>query len=422
MKWVLRATIALGFLAQLSIVFIAGNQMAGALSGHGDGSIYVALAHNIAEGRGYTFADTPTAFRAPLYPVLLAGLMRLSPSYWPLLTRLLQFALALSTAAICGRLARKWAGAEACRVTIAVVLLMPTLLYFTGELLSECLAAFIIAGFLFYLDRCLDSGSYSDVATLGLITGLAALARFNTIPFIGIAGIALLYLAPGTWRSIAMLACAFLLVLSPWVAHNLYAFNGHVLYSTHSGYAAVEGVLAPTGRAGPGEGKALDNALGWGNWSIETDTPSVPGLRDEVRLNRDAWRVAQSLWNNKRWHLISISMIKLSAFWLSTDQLLELSMVSPRVRVIRRAGVLIYWAVLITAMLGWIGLLTSRPNLAYCILLYTLVLTAAHLPLTMNTRLRAPLFDPLLGTLAGCAVVKPKGDGGESISPVRVPG
>lgn len=38
--------------------------------------------------------------------------------------------------------------------------------------------------------------------------------------------------------------------------------------------------------------------------------------------------------------------------------------------------------------------------MAGALLFYTVFLTAIHLPLTANTRLRSPLFDPLFASLA----------------------
>jgi len=62
----------------------------------------------------------------------------------------------------------------------------------------------------------------------------------------------------------------------------------------------------------------------------------------------------------------------------------------------------VYYVILALAVAGWLRLRISRPEVAYALLFYAVVVTALHLPLTMNTRLRSPLFDPLLASLAGC--------------------
>jgi hypothetical protein len=57
------------------------------------------------------------------------------------------------------------------------------------------------------------------------------------------------------------------------------------------------------------------------------------------------------------------------------------------------------------ALVGWFQLRTRNPKIAHLLLFYAIVLTALHLPLTMNTRLRSPLFDPLLASLGAGSLV-----------------
>ncbi len=46
-----------------------------------DSTFYLSLARNIFQGRGYTFNNLPVVPAAPLWPFMLAGLMRISPSF-----------------------------------------------------------------------------------------------------------------------------------------------------------------------------------------------------------------------------------------------------------------------------------------------------------------------------------------------------
>jgi len=59
-----------------------------------------------------------------------------------------------------------------------------------------------------------------------------------------------------------------------------------------------------------------------------------------------------------------------------------------------------YLVVLTLAVIGWFRLLTLQPGIARVLFFYAALLTVIHLPLTMNTRLRSPLFDPLLASLS----------------------
>jgi hypothetical protein len=70
-------------------------------------------------------------------------------------------------------------------------------------------------------------------------------------------------------------------------------------------------------------------------------------------------------------------------------------------RAIRRAAVIAYWVLLLLAIAGWFRLRKSQPAMAAVLLLMVVFVTLLHVPLTMNTRLRSPLFDPMLVSLAG---------------------
>jgi Dolichyl-phosphate-mannose-protein mannosyltransferase len=404
-----------GVVARLGIVILAGNRLTAPWSGVGDVQQYVTLASNVLAGDGFSYAHVPTAFRPPLYPLLLAALMWLSPAHWPAILRAVQLAVSLATAWVSSRLAARWFGTKAGRIALVAALLLPTQLYFTGEILTECTASLLGILFLAYLDDALQFDKPRSWMLLGLIAGIAALDRFNAaaLPLIAAAFALGWPVAPAAegkrpavnssvrWRNLALLVAPCAIVIAPWLAYTAISFHGHALYSTHAGFGAVEGVLSPTGRAQEGESEKLVAALGWTNATVETNTPQRPELRNELALNRQAGQVALQLWRHIGWQIVPIMTEKLGAFWLSTDQMLHLSMFSTRNRILRRTGVLAYWVVLLLALAGWLRLRKIHPRASRMLLFYAIVLTVMQLPLTMNTRLRSPLFDPVLVSLAG---------------------
>ena len=405
---------SLGVIARLGIAILAGNRLTAPWSGVGDVQQYVALASNLLAGDGFSYAHVPTAFRPPLYPLLLAALMWLSPDHWPAMLRAVQFVVSLATAWISSRLAARWFGSAGGRIALVAALLLPTQLYFTGEILTECTASLLGILFLAYLDDALQFDKPRSWMLLGFIAGAAALERFNAaaLPLIA-AALALGWpvMREGgrrtaahrrvRWRNLALFAAPCAIIIAPWLAYTAISFHGHALYSTHAGFGAVEGVLSPTGRAQEGESEKLIAALGWTNATVETNTPQRPELRDELALNRQATQVALQLWRHVGWQIVPIMTEKLGAFWLSTDQMLHLSMFSMRNRILRRTGVVAYWVVLLLALAGWLRLRKIHPSASRMLLFYAIVLTVMQLPLTMNTRLRSPLFDPVLVSLAG---------------------
>ena len=385
--------------AHLFVAIAPGNRIYTQWSGGGDTRQYVELAENISAGRGYTFAGMPTALRAPLYPLLLAGLMRLSQN-WAIWIRVLQLVAGIVTAILCGELADRWFGANAGVAGMVLALLSPTLLFFAGEILTESLAALLVVGFLLVLDSATRSESTDHLVTLGVLAGVAALCRFNTIALVPIALLTVFLSDRKNWKRATIVGMASLVILAPWIVHNEIVFHGRASYSTHGGLVAVEGVLMPEGRTQPGETEAILNALGLHSWNVETNTPKGQELRDEAALNEKAWHVAFHLWRETGLRLFPLWVNKIGAFWLSTDQIVGTGGLSSRARALRLVGSGIYLIILISALFGWRVLYRRDRKMAHVIVFYAAALTIFHLPLTMNTRLRVPLFDPLLCSLA----------------------
>jgi hypothetical protein len=423
-----RILMAAGVAVRLGLLITAGNNLSTPWNGGGDTEQYLRLARNILAGDGFSYAHVPTAFRPPLFPHLLAGLIYFFPQHWIIVLYVLQFFAGLATAWLCGRLANRWAGAMAGRFALLVALFMPTLVYFTTEVLTESIALVLGILYVLYLDKALLSPGRANLVFLGVISGVAALERFNAALLAPVACAAVFAWLPretvlantntvrGNWSSLfthqllrwqraLVVALSCLIVTGPWLIRTLVVFHGKAIYSTHSGDAAVEGVLMPLGRTQPGESPILQGALGWSNRDIESNSPARPELRDEPARSRDGWNYAFHSWRVTGWGLLPIAARKLGAFWLSLDQAMDTQSFSWRNRLIRRVGVAVYYVILALAVAGWLRLRISRPEVAYALLLYAVVVTALHVPLTMNTRLRAPLFDPMLASLAGCGAL-----------------
>src|SRR5712692_4946354 len=76
-----------GVLLRVASTLIAGNRLTTPWRVGGDSEFYVRLASTVANGMGFTYAGQPTAFRPPLYPLFLAGMMKLFGDPYRLATR-----------------------------------------------------------------------------------------------------------------------------------------------------------------------------------------------------------------------------------------------------------------------------------------------------------------------------------------------
>jgi 4-amino-4-deoxy-L-arabinose transferase-like glycosyltransferase len=389
-----------GILARLAIVVLSGNQVTNSFSGGSDAPQYILLADNLYSGKGFSYVGQPSAFRPPIYPLILAGAHFAIGKNYLFGIRVLQLLAGIFTAWICARIACEIWGRDAASWCFALVLLFPTLVYFTGEILTETFASLLTALFLFFLVRTRND-STSEHVRLGVIAGIAALLRFNTIflPFIAAWRILTLTKTKRWQRVLTVFIVPFCIIL-PWIIRNLVVFHGEVTYSTHTGMDLIEGILEPEGRADTEQQQQILREAGWLMQGLERDDYKRLLYPSEPVLNRQAMSAALRLWRNAGWRGLRIIAQKLGYFWLSTDQLVSIGKFSFRTRFLRMVGVIFYWFSLAVAAAGLRKLLRVDSRLAWALILYLIIATGLHILFAMNTRLRVPLVDPLICILA----------------------
>jgi 4-amino-4-deoxy-L-arabinose transferase-like glycosyltransferase len=382
-----RALVIAAIVLRLVFVCLPGSQELNFHSGGSDAPCYVLLAQNLLGHLGYAYDGFPSALRPPGYPVLLACAIYVFGSKYIVAVRALQFLLGLITVFTCGATARRLCGVAAGRASLLIGLFLPTLLFTTAQVLTECVAACLTALFLHQLMVQREAADAKSAAALGWTAGLESMFRFNAAALPLFAALAVLRhpRGPALWRRLALALGVPLLIAAPWLFRNEIVFRGAVLFSTQSGPNAVQGVLTSEGRTQPGDSERLRHSLGWELHEVETNDTSRADLPSEAVLDRAALRLVPALWASEGWRAAPLLLKKLADFWLSFDQLLDTGSLPARERLLRVAGILCYWMVLTLAVGGWWGL----------------GLTLMHLPLVMNTRLRIPLMEPLLVILSG---------------------
>jgi 4-amino-4-deoxy-L-arabinose transferase-like glycosyltransferase len=181
-----------------------------------DADQYVQLARNLAAGDGYSLAFPQlelhaTAFRPPLYPLLLAipTWVTGGDALWP--GRLLSLLLGLAVIALTVVFVHRLGGPVAALAAGLAVALYPPLIANDTVTLTEPLALSLLLGVLITLDR-------REAVSCGVLSGLLMLTRPNAYLVVVIIGIAL-------WRSVgprraAAMAGVSLLVLTPWMVRN----------------------------------------------------------------------------------------------------------------------------------------------------------------------------------------------------------
>ena len=263
-----------GVAAAILILGIAYSFLLGSELRYWDEREYVTLATNLVERGEYVF-EAQRAFRPPLYPMLLAGLLALGTPIEGL--RIANFVLLAASAVLLHRIAKRIAGRRAAGALAALWLLgYPVLLYAAGTLYPQTLAGFLL---LAALDLLLRDGRArpARVAAGGLVFGLLVLAVPTFLPMVAVLGAWL------WWRGRALLPAVVLVLataapLVPWTARNHAVFGRFVFIASNSGLNLLYGNCE---NARPGLGTNMDKS----RWEAQAEPLDELG-RD--RFYRDA--------------------------------------------------------------------------------------------------------------------------------------
>jgi 4-amino-4-deoxy-L-arabinose transferase-like glycosyltransferase len=227
---------------------------------------YLGIAHRLADGHGYSLPPTktddylPTAYRPPLYPLVLTGIYCLSAGEVGIAA--LQILLGMLTVLLTYLAGRRLGLERAAYFAAGLVACDPLLLQYTALPMTETLCTFLVALLLtmvvYSLRPAHDSGSSRDgelstvgnrsrssLSLIGGLFGLCLLCR-PTIAVFGLFGL-LWWLAIGVRnRSIPPLnlwpvALAAAVVVAPWMIRNQLVIGRPTPATTHGGYTLLLG-------------------------------------------------------------------------------------------------------------------------------------------------------------------------------------
>jgi 4-amino-4-deoxy-L-arabinose transferase-like glycosyltransferase len=205
-----------------------------------DEAYYATLARLIEQGEGFVRPgefygaglSLPTAERAPLFPVALAGLAKLGLTGGD--GRLLGLLTGGGTIVVLGLLGRRLAGPRAGLVAAGLAALYPTLIAADGALMTESLYGLLAAASLLAAYHLVEAPSAGRAIVLGVVVGLAALSRGEALLLLPLLLVPLVR-RPGGLRAAAVVCLAFAVVLAPWTVRNWIVFDRPVLVATEAG-------------------------------------------------------------------------------------------------------------------------------------------------------------------------------------------
>ncbi len=377
----------------LAVVLRAGLMVRGS-GAFDDPDNYLPMARSLASGHGFVFKGRPTAYRPPLYPLILVPAVRLG-QWEPWGIALLHLGLGAGTVWMTAAAATGFGCSR--RRTLAAALITacdPVLAWQSRSVMTETPAAFLVAAALAGLAR----GGQRGLLSGGLGFGLAALCRPSLLAGAALTILAALVAPPGFLRArigrAAVLTLTIALVLLPWMIRNLFVLGDPIWTTTHGGYTLAlannpvyyrEVLDGPPGRVWTGE-----DQLRWFD-SVNRETSGMTEHQADRYLQTTVWRLAKQHPRD----FARASLARLVHFW----NLAPAASVYPTLaRWATRA-----WTVPLWIALG-LGLFTrslwSWPRVAAPMVV--LGLTLVHAVFWTDLRMRAPIL-PAIALIATAA-------------------
>jgi 4-amino-4-deoxy-L-arabinose transferase-like glycosyltransferase len=275
-RWAVLALTALAVVVRLA--YTAGSTVPsepGFLVSY-DPIYYHEQARAVADGEGFVapYRDdgAPSADHPPLLVLVLAAASKVGLSSFAA-HRALTALIGALVVPLLALLARRLAGERAGLVAAALAAVVPLLWANDGQLMPEPLYAVLVAATLLLAHTFWDLRSGWDgrpsggvypiqfgmAAGLGVLIGLAGLARGEGLLLLGFTVVPLALWAPSLagWRArvavVGVAGVAALAVLAPWLAYNASRFEERVLVSG-SADSAFAGANCDTTYSGPGLG------------------------------------------------------------------------------------------------------------------------------------------------------------------------
>lgn len=395
----LAAVLLLAAIARASCLWQFGGNLAR------DVDDYRGIAENIVSGHGYSNPGTklPTAYRPPLYPLLLTFVLWGGTTLIGTLHLLLGVATVALTylTAIGLELSRR-----AALVATALVAVDPLLVYNTSLVMTETLAATLVAGTLALL-----ANPNRKPFALGVLFGLCCLCRPTFWAWIVVGWAAPTIARYSTtrdarwWAQPTLLAVGIVLIIAPWAIRNAIVMGHPIVTTTHGGYTLLLGhnpvyyrdVVAQS-RGAVWSGESLRAWQGSLDASMAVETP-----RPESEIERDRWmyRQARQFITNEPTMALHSGFTLLGRLWTIVP-LGETTSESPPI--IRWSVGLFYTATFVLMLVGFIRLARSEWLAWWPAVALLASFSAVHFFYWADMRMRAPLV-PAIALLAARGLI-----------------
>jgi hypothetical protein len=348
----------------------------------------------------------PTAYRPPLYSLLVAGCTWLEDGKLYLLAAVHDL-LGAATAALTFVLGRKWGlPTRGAWLAAALVAIDPILLKQSVLPMTETLATFLSALGLFVLTWTGDRPRIRSAAIAGIVLALAELCRPTFLMWLFPCGLALATLTRPLRARVVVVGTFFLaaaIVIAPWVVRNYRVFDRPIITTTHGGY---------TLRLANNRWFYQHLAAGywfvpWDSDELQSDPPKPPSTiyKQEVSTDRYHYSAALSDIRAEPGMFLVSCVYRLSRLWGVCPMATEANE-SLTHRLLRYAVAGFYLAEFALAAWGAWGIGRKWLQTPWLWgLLLVLSFTAVHTVYWTDMRMRAPLV-PVIALAAGAGLAR----------------
>ena len=404
-----------------------------------DRDLYWGIAERLAAGDGFQHPSLghATAYRPPLYPLILARIIAWDGRVFGL--AVVQTGFSVATVWLTYSLGRSLSLGRCSMIAAAFVAANPLLVHANSQAMTETVCTFLIIAALRlataihnvavrkrefsalmhtlgFADNELDprtNWSLLKPFGLGLLCGLAALTRPTVLAFVALAAaiVILRQLCRGrptrAWfANVVVASITFGLTLAPWGIRNALEFGTPIITTTHGGYTLLLGNNDEAYREEVAKpfGTLWDSRL-WQN-SLEEDLRAA-GIAPHDELARDRW-MSQRAWEWISQHPREFA----AACWLRVRRFWNInpagSDATAMPRVIRWGTAAFFVLELTMAAIGLWRLRRDDWSAWWPLVVLIISFSAVHLVYWSNLRMRAPI-EPVLALLAAFAVSRCRG-------------
>lgn len=271
---------AAAMVVRLAVAFVA---LGVDFLGDGDSDLYLALATNLAERRGYVDPTTlaPTAYRPVGYPAFVAGLWAVTGVGNMVVLKAVEAVIGAGTCALVAVLAWRLFGSRAGLLAGVIAVLYPALIYYPSAVMTENLFTFLLMAFAVLLHEAYERDANILYVAAGLMLGLAILTRpiLLLMPaFVGVWALLSYRRLMPAMRVALVVGLSTLVVVAPWTARNIVVMDGFVTVSTNGGLSFWQN-NNPVGFADRNDD---------GRWRPYTELPHADELAALDELDREA--------------------------------------------------------------------------------------------------------------------------------------